>query len=135
MDINMNSIGNRIRERRKELNLTQTDIHRECGISSGALSQIENGNRVPSAIAFYSLSQVLNCSMEYLITGESSDTKNLELYGNEEKLMNGFRELSKEDQDELIEILNIKLRRSKRERNVTEKSSLSAGINSDGMVG
>ena len=52
MNISMDIVGNRIRERRKELKLTQTDMHRECGITSGALSQIENGNRVPSAIAF-----------------------------------------------------------------------------------
>ena len=73
MNISMDIVGNRIRERRKELKLTQTDMHRECGITSGALSQIENGNRVPSAIAFYAISQALQCSMEYLITGITAE--------------------------------------------------------------
>jgi len=43
MEIIMKSIGERIRNRRKELHLTQTDIRAACGISSGALSEIENG--------------------------------------------------------------------------------------------
>lgn len=103
----MDSIGNRIRERRKELRLTQTDMHRECGITSGALSQIENGSRVPSAIAFFSISQALNCSMEYLITGVSSETKNIEIFGNEKKLLDGFRELSEDDQEELLGLLEM----------------------------
>ena len=43
MDISMTSIGERIKNRRLELGLTQTDIYQACGISSGALSKIENG--------------------------------------------------------------------------------------------
>ncbi len=123
MDISMDSIGNRIRERRKELRLTQTDMHRECGITSGALSQIENGSRVPSAIAFYSISQALSCSMEYLMTGKSSDMKSYKISGNEEELLEGFRELPEEDKEELLEILQVKLRKMKKEKGTTAKSS------------
>ena len=135
MDIGMDSIGNRIRERRKELRLTQTDMHRECGITSGALSQIENGSRVPSAIAFFSISQALNCSMEYLMTGVSSEMKNTEIFGNEKKLLDGFRELSEEDQEELIEILEVKLRKSQKARGTSAKSSHSTDTKMDNMVG
>ena len=123
MDISMDSIGNRIRERRKELRLTQTDMHRECGITSGALSQIENGSRVPSAIAFFSISQALNCSMEYLMTGTSSETKNVEIFGNEKKLLDGFRELSEDDQEELLGLLELKLRKTQKARETSAKSS------------
>ena len=131
----MDSIGNRIRERRKELKLTQTDMHRECGISSGALSQIENGSRVPSAIAFYSISQALNCSMEYLMTGVSPETKNTEIFGNEKKLLDGFQELPEEDQAELLEILEVKLRKVQRARGTSAKSSDLTGTEKGNMVG
>ena len=47
------NIGNRILERRKELQLTQTDIYNKCGLATGALSKIENGLRVPSGMIFY----------------------------------------------------------------------------------
>ena len=135
MDISMDSIGNRIRERRKELRLTQTDMHRECGITSGALSQIENGSRVPSAIAFFSISQALNCSMEYLITGVSSETKNIEIFGNEKKLLDGFRELSEDDQEELIGLLEMKLRKTHKARETSAKSSGLTDTEKGNMVG
>ena len=135
MDISMDSIGNRIRERRKELRLTQTDMHRECGITSGALSQIENGSRVPSAIAFYSISQALNCSMEYLMTGASPETKNTEFFGNEKKLLDGFQKLPEEDQEELLEILEMKLRKVQRARGTSAKSSDLTDTEKGDMVG
>lgn len=52
MDISMESVGNRIKTRRKELGLTQTDIFNACGIQSGALSRIENGTSTPSVFLF-----------------------------------------------------------------------------------
>lgn len=113
MEITMINVGNRIRERRQELNLTQTDIHRECGIASGALSQIENGSRTPSVMTFYALSQVLKCSMDWLLTGVSTDSENFEIYEDEKKFLLGLRVLSEDDKSELAEILQIKLRKEK----------------------
>ena len=73
MDINMESIGGRVKARRKELQLTQTDIFKMCGIRSGALSRIENGTSVPSIILFYKIAEVLNCDINWLVTGVSSN--------------------------------------------------------------
>ena len=58
MELDMIGIGERIKTRRKELKLSQTDIYERCDITSGALSKIENGKTTPSVIAFYKLSQV-----------------------------------------------------------------------------
>ena len=63
MELDMIGIGERIKTRRKELKLSQTDIYERCDITSGALSKIENGKTTPSVIAFYKLSQVLECDM------------------------------------------------------------------------
>ncbi len=135
MDINMISIGNRIRDRRKELRLTQTDVFHECGIASGALSQMENGTRTPSAITLYKLSQVLKCNMEWLITGKSTHSENHEISKKEEKILYDFRKLSNEDQEELQEILQLKLRKMQRQSKENAKSSLSNFTRSDNMVG
>lgn len=128
MDINMIDIGKRIRARRNELNLTQTDIDRVCGIKSGALSQIEHGTRTPSAIAFYSLSQALDCDMEWLITGKTTNSNNFEIYEKEEKMLANFRELPIEDQDELLALLDIKYQKVQRKRMADPKSSPSTGL-------
>lgn len=76
MDIHTESIGERIKKRRVQLGLTQTDIYKKCGISSGSLSNIENGLRLPSCIILYKLSKVLDCDMNYLITGETYNQEN-----------------------------------------------------------
>ena len=73
MELDMIGIGERIKTRRKELKLSQTDIYERCDITSGALSKIENGKTTPSVIAFYKLSQVLECDMNWLATGISSN--------------------------------------------------------------
>lgn len=122
MEIIMKSIGERIRDRRKELHLTQTDIKAACGISSGALSEIENGNRTPSVIIFHALSEVLQCSMDWLATGESSETEKAAISASEdfksnteEELLKGFRQLDQDDQNELMGLLALKLRKVKRD--------------------
>lgn len=122
MEIIMKSIGERIRDRRKELHLTQNDIKSACGISSGALSEIENGNRTPSIIIFHALSEVLQCSMDWLATGKTPDTENAIISSSEDfrsevevELLKGFRQLDQDDQDELMGLLALKLRKVKRD--------------------
>ena len=122
MEIIMKSIGERIRDRRKELHLTQNDIKSACGISSGALSEIESGNRTPSVVIFHALANVLECSMDWLATGESSKTENASssasgdvLNDVESELLKGFRQLDQDDQYELMGLLALKLRKVKRD--------------------
>lgn len=131
-----NMIGHRIKERRKELKITQTQIQQETSISSGNLSCIENGKYLPSAIALLELSKILNCSIDWILTGESEISNNTFFLDNkEQELLNGFRNLPDYDKDELMGLLQMKLQRLKKEGNAAEKSSLSIEINSDGMVG
>lgn len=73
-----NTIGQRIKERRKQLNITQTQIQEQTSISSGNLSCIENGKYLPSATALVELAQILNCSVDWILTGEYQITKNSE---------------------------------------------------------
>ena len=76
MNFNMISIGERIKNRRKELNLSQIDIYEKCELTSGALSKIENGKTIPSILVFYKLSQALDCDINWLLTGDSSHLQN-----------------------------------------------------------
>ena len=100
------SIGTRIKQRRKELGLTQVQIKQETGISSGNMSEIENGNKLPSTPALISLSTVLDCSIDWMLKGEAPNRENYFLSDEREvQLLDGFREMSEEDKEELIEIL------------------------------
>lgn len=70
------SIGERIKNRRKELNITQIQIQNATGISSGNMSGIESGKSLPSASALIELSKILNCSIDWILTGISPISKN-----------------------------------------------------------
>ncbi len=123
-------IGQRIKERRKELKITQTMIADQTSVSSGNLSCIENGKYLPSAIALLELSKILDCTTDWILTGESSISKKSSISDIEEskddrKLLELFHGMSEEDQEELLMIAQMKYNRVKRDGKGTEKSSSS----------
>lgn len=115
-------IGCRIKKRRKELGLTQVQIKELTGISNGNLSDLENGNRLPSATALIELSKVLNVTTDWILTGNYPDTdihssqSGYSLSASEESLINCFKRLSPDDQDEIITLINLKIQRKERQR-------------------
>ena len=131
-----NMIGQRIKNRRRELKITQTQIQQETSISSGNLSCIENGKYLPSAIALLELSKILDCSIDWILTGESSISENQTiLETREQTLLNGFRMLPEDEQKELIEILEMKLRKIHKTRMDSIGSYNLTGIDNSSMVG
>lgn len=112
----MDSIGSRIKEKRKELHLTQTKIKELTGISSGNMSDYENGRVLPSALAIISLSKVLNCSTDWLLTGQSIQGS-INTYSSEEQtLIETFRKLTDNDKEEILLLSRIKLERIENKR-------------------
>lgn len=53
----------------------------------------------------------------------------------EENLLNSFRKLSEDEQEEFLEFIEIRLRRSGRGKTVLTKSSVSMTTEKDDMVG
>ena len=108
---NMETIGSRIKSRRIELGLKQTKIKEYVGISSGNLSEIENGKRSPSMQNLYKLSEVLNCSIDWIVKGDSlvSEISLPSEFGESEKLLlTQYRSLSKDDQTEINMLVKMK---------------------------
>lgn len=66
----MISIGERVRAKRKEHKLTMKQLHDETGLSTGNISDIENGKFSPSIASLIPLSHALHCSIDWLVTGE-----------------------------------------------------------------
>lgn len=120
-----NMIGQRIKDRRKELRITQTQIQNQTSVSSGNLSCIENGKYLPSAIALLELSRVLDCSVDWILTGKSYISKNLIdsdfLDSSEKKLLKYFHEMSELDQEDFLLIAEMKANKRK-ERHGTRSS-------------
>lgn len=115
-------IGQRIRAKRKELHLTQVDIKRQTSISNGNLSEMENGNTLPSAGALMALSQALGVTTDWILFGENSKSNNTnpkQISDFEYDYIKLFRELDADDQDEILAMMNLKLKRKSRGRKLS----------------
>lgn len=108
----MNEIGTRIRSRRKELNITQTQIHKETCISSGNLSGIESGKVLPSSLALIGLSKILNCSIDWILTGDEFLSESEISNNRETELISNFRKLTESDKQEILNIIEYKIYKS-----------------------
>ena len=104
-----NMIGQRIKERRKELHITGSQIKELTGISTGNLSDIENGKSLPSAISIIELAKVLNCSTDYILLGKTR-TSELEDISDirVDKLISFYKKMSEYDQEDLLMTAEMK---------------------------
>lgn len=124
-------IGTRIKMRRNELHITQTQIQESCGISSGNLSGIENGRYLPSAVALIELARVLDCSIDWLLTGESlistsNNFINIKENSNEAKLLKCYYEMSATDQEDILMIAQMKANKKNLKLSNSGSNNLSA---------
>lgn len=70
------TIGDRIRARRKELKLSQVKLAFLVGVSNVAVSQWERDETEPTGDNLLSLSSALECQPQFIIRGDSASNKN-----------------------------------------------------------
>ena len=115
MELNALSIGQRIKQRRTQLGLNQTEVKNAVGVSSGNMSDLENGNRLPSATTLIRLSQILHVSTDYILMGDSPNTEYDSTSDMEEsELLRLYRSLPAIDQEEVLAIVKLKYQRVKK---------------------
>jgi len=68
----------RIKDRRKELKLTQSDVGRSVGVSKATVSQWESGDTSPSGSNLMRLAKALKINAEWIETGKISKPPTLE---------------------------------------------------------
>ena len=81
----MEQVGNFIRKKRKDKNLTQKDLANELGVSDKAISKWERGICCPDISLLKDLSCILGVSVNELLSGE--ELEKLELEKSEEILV------------------------------------------------
>lgn len=80
-NVNFTAIGDKIRNRRTKLGLSQEQLAELCGITSSYVGHIERGSRRLSLNTAISISSVLGISLDYLlldVKNENSDDGVLE---------------------------------------------------------
>ena len=92
-------IGKFIQEKRKEKNITQSELAEKLNISDRAISKWENGNCIPDAANMPILCDILDITINDLFSGEKVDMKN-----NEKKLEENLLEMTalKEQSDKRL---------------------------------
>lgn len=76
MNINYKMIGERIKTKRKEANLTQEQLAEKLSVTVGYVSQIERGITKPNLEMLSEICMLLNCPLAYLINGVIPGQKN-----------------------------------------------------------
>ncbi|MFZ5944246.1 MAG: helix-turn-helix domain-containing protein [Bacillota bacterium] len=96
------SVSELILKRREQLGLSQTELAKRAGLQPPAISQYESGLRSPSYEALIKLSNALNVTTDYLISGKeaSRDIINDQTINLLLKIAQG---LSVQDKDKLLE--------------------------------
>lgn len=115
--VDAKELGKRIRDARKAQHFTISETTQKTGICRTTLSNIERGAKTPSLDTLIKLSSILNCSIDYILLGATSEQlqQTLEeaykrnLTEQEEKLLESYNMLSPLDQKELQEIIILKI--------------------------
>jgi transcriptional regulator with XRE-family HTH domain len=66
------TLGQRIRDRRTDIGLTQDSLATKLGVTSQHISAIENDKRAPSLEFLLKLAKALNVTTDYLLSGEAA---------------------------------------------------------------
>ena len=73
--VNYENVGNKIRERRNFLKVTQENLANDINVSASFISDIENGRRKMSLETMIKISNALKTSLDYFILDNVKDVK------------------------------------------------------------
>ncbi|HBH0790235.1 TPA: helix-turn-helix transcriptional regulator [Clostridioides difficile] len=124
----MESLGDRIANLRKELDINQKELATKVGITEASLSRYENNLREPKSEIIVRLAKALETSTDYLL-GVNDNTKiskedkliieNLSVSEKTKKLLEKIYSLEKEDREAIEKMIdNAYLKRFLKEENI-----------------
>ncbi len=67
------AIGSRVKQRRRELTITQEALAEKAGLSKSFVSEVEGGQASASGLMYLRLAEALEVSVEWLLTGETPE--------------------------------------------------------------
>ncbi|NHC43217.1 helix-turn-helix transcriptional regulator [Bacillus sp. MM2020_1] len=113
------TLGQRIKNIRKRNKLNQVEFAKIIGVSQGTLSELEQDKYNPSIETIFSIYKDFKVDLEWLLISSNEDNNSKDTYvskaeGKEVELLTLFRKLQAEDQDEIIGIIELKLKRLNR---------------------
>lgn len=107
-DLDFKAIGLKIKERRQELGITQEFISKALDVNPSHISNIECGRANPSLTALVKIANILECSVDYFISGEYTyqidKSKDLSL---DEKIMDKIKYCDLDKKEKILKIIDL----------------------------
>ncbi len=110
----MNSIGQRIKNLRVKLNLTQKGLAEKIGMNYVQIGRYEKRGAVPSSDVLNKLADALNTTTDYLMNGTTGEKAQASLKDSE--LLQQFKaleELDEKDKSTIKDIIDAFIKRSR----------------------
>ena len=99
----IDKVVSRIKLRRRELKMTQTELATVANLTPAAISQFESGTRKPSFNTLSSLSDALKVTTDYLLGKEERRYDDLLADPKVSTMFKGMMEFTEKDKDTLYE--------------------------------
>lgn len=107
-DLDFKAIGLKIKERRKQLGITQEHIANVLDVNPSHVSNIECGRANPSLTALVKIANTLECSVDYFISGEYtykiSQKNELSL---DDKIIDKIKYCDTNKKDKILKIIDL----------------------------
>lgn len=94
----MSTLGDRIKQRRKELGLSQSGLADKVGISYAQIGRYETKDAQPPAKTLTAIADALNVSPDFLIYGNVDEKAKAKL--TDPELINQFKAIEEMDEDD-----------------------------------
>ncbi len=115
---------NRIKQLREEFHMTQQELADKLEGAKSTVAMYENGNRKPSMGILLKLSDIFDCSIDYIL-GKSDirNPNNVELSDLDIAFSTGIRGLNKENQETLKNIIDGLLLKQQNEEKIKKEKN------------
>lgn len=121
----IDKVVSRIKLRRRELKMTQTELANVANLTPAAISQFESGTRKPSFNTLSSLSDALKVTTDYLLGKEERRYDDLLADPKVSTMFKGMMEFTEKDKDTLYEFYEFLKTKAEAARAAAEKKTRS----------
>ena len=115
-------VVSRIKMRRRELKLTQTELAKEANLTPAAISQFESGTRKPSFKTLSSLSDALKVTTDYLLGKAEKNYNDLLADPKVNAMFKGMMKFTEKDKETLYEFYEFLKTKAEAQAAATEET-------------
>jgi transcriptional regulator with XRE-family HTH domain len=119
----VDKVVSRIKMRRRELKLTQTELAKEANLTPAAISQFESGTRKPSFKTLSSLSDALKVTTDYLLGKAEKSHNDLLADPKINAMFKGMMKFTEKDKETLYEFYEFLKTKAETQAASTEETS------------